>query len=377
MKKILYISGTRADYGLMKKTLIAIDSNKDLDLEIVVTGMHLMKEFGKTVSEIQKDNFKIHKIATTFKSDDRLSMAKFLSEFMLALTKKIKKIKPDIIFVLGDRAEMLGAASVGMYAGIPVAHVQGGDVSSTVDDIARHTITKLSQIHFPATKQSAKRVISMGEDLKTVFVCGSPGIEDIDKDLFSKKYIVSKYGLDSKKPYLVMIQHPVSVEEKDAGKQVLNTLNAIKNNNLQAILVFPNADAGGRNMIKVINSFNSDLIKSFKSIPRKDFLSLMKYSAAMIGNSSSGIIESASFQIPVINIGTRQKGRERGNNVIDTSYSTASISSALNKCLYDKKFKQKVKLSKNPYALGKTSKIIVQKLLKTKLDDKLLQKRLK
>lgn len=376
MRHIVYISGTRADYGLMRHTLLAIEKNPNLKLSVVATGMHLMFEFGKTIKEIKKDGFKVHKVEATYKKDDKASMAEFIGRFSLKLTQLFKKIKPDIILLLGDRAEMLAGAVVGTYFGIPVAHIHGGDVSSTVDESARHAITKLANIHFPATKGSANRILKMGENEKYIYVVGAPGLDEINTKSFSKIYLKKKFGLDLTNPLLVVVQHPVSQEVKEAEMQMSKTMEAVKSLNLQTLVIYPNADAGWRRMIRTIEKYRKNpLVKIFKNINHKEFLSLMRYTSVMIGNSSSGIIEAPSFKLPAVNIGTRQEGRERSTNVIDVVYNKKEIKKAIRKALYDKNFREKVKKCKNPYGDGKAGIRIANILSKIKIDKKLLQKK--
>jgi UDP-hydrolysing UDP-N-acetyl-D-glucosamine 2-epimerase len=378
MKKILYISGTRADYGLMRETLLAIRRHPKLKVEIVATGMHLMPEFGNTIDEVRKDNFKIHRIEAVYKRDNKESMANFIGEFVLKLTKAVKQIKPDIILVLGDRAEMVAGAIVGAYLTIPVAHIGGGDVTSTVDEIARHAITKLSHIHLVATKKVRERIIKMGEDPWRVYRVGAPGLDSIvNEKLFSKKEIAKKYKLNLREPILLFLQHPVSIEIEDAAWQMKQTMEAIKELGYQTIVIYPNADAGGRKMIKVIEKYRKyPFIQIYKNIPHKDFLSLMTVANVMVGNSSSGIVEAPSFSLPVVNIGIRQQGREKAANVIDTKPALKEIIKAIRKALYDEKFKEKVKKCKNPYGDGKASARIAKILNLIKIDKKLLQKKI-
>ena len=375
-RKILYITGTRADYGLMKSVLREIENHPKLELEVIATGMHLMPEFGMTINEIKKDGFKIHEIAATYEQDNKQSMANFVGKFIQLLTDKVKKIKPDIIMVLGDRGEMLAGAIVGTYLTIPVAHMHGGDISSTVDEIVRHAITKLAHIHFPATEKSAERIIKMGEDPSNVFVVGAPGLDIIlNENLIEPTKLSEKYNLDLSEPILLVIQHPVTTEVEDAPTQIRETLEAISELRYQTILIYPNADAGGRNMIKVIKEYEKyPFIKIFKNIPYKEYLSLMNIVGVMVGNSSSGIIEAPSFGLPVVNIGTRQEGRQRAENVIDVDYDKEEIKAAIKKALYDEDFKEKVKNCKNPYGDGKAGVRIADILSKIKIDKRLLQK---
>ncbi len=378
MRKILYISGTRADYGLMRETLFVIRNHPGLRVEIASTGMHLMSEFGMSVKEIEKDGFIIHKIKAIYEEDNKESMANFIGRFIQLLTKKLRTIKPDVILLLGDRGEMLAGAIVGTYLTIPIAHIHGGDVSSTVDEQARHAITKLSHIHFTATTKAKERILKMGEEPWRVFTTGAPGLDSILKEnLFSKKTIEKKYNLESSKPTLLVIQHPVTEEVKEAGKQLGETMEAVREMGYQTIVIYPNADAGGRKMIKVIEEYRKyPFIQIYKNLSHKVYLSLMKIASVMIGNSSSGIIETPSFHLPVVNIGTRQKGRERAGNVIDVDYRKDQIKKAIKKAIYDKMFRESLKKCKNPYGDGKAGIRIANILSKIKIDDKLLQKRI-
>ncbi len=377
-RKILYISGTRADYGLIRETLFCLRKHPKLSVEIIVTGMHLMPEFGETVKEIEADRFKIYPVKTIYERDDRRATVKFIGKFILGLMEKIQKIKPDIIFIQGDRAEMLGAAVVGMYLGIPVAHSHGGEVTSTVDEVARHATTKLSHLHFVSTKKSAARIIKMGENSWRVFIVGAPGLDVILKEkLILPSQIAKKYKLDLSKPLLLVLQHPITTEIENSAKQIKETMEAIRESGFETVVIYPSADPGARKMIKVIEEYKKyRFIKIYKNIPHKDYLSLMRIASVLIGNSSSGIIEAPSFKLPVINIGERQKGRERADNIIDVGYDKEQIKKGIKEAISDKNFKEKVKKCQNPYGDGKTGPRIAKILSKIPINKKLLEKKI-
>ena len=376
-RKIVYISGTRADYGLMQSTLMEIGRRNDLELEIIATGMHMMDEFGHTVDLIERDGFIVHKVNEIYQADRKGSMARFVGGFIQSLTKIIELIRPNIILLLGDRGEMLAGAVVGAYLSISVAHLHGGETSSTVDDLVRNAITKLAQIHLPATTKSAERLMSIGEDPARIYVVGAPGLDAILNDIpADPEYLAKKYGLDLNAPLLLVIQHPVTLEAEFAAEQIMETMQAIYDLKYQTIIIYPNADAGGRKMIEVIqNCSHQPYIKTFKSIPRGDYLGLMRIAGVIIGNSSSAIIEAPSFLLPAINIGTRQMGRERGDNVIDVNYSRNEIKSAIFKALHDDEFRKMIRKSKNPYGDGKSGKRIADILEKISINEDMLQKR--
>lgn len=368
LKKVLYITGTRADYGLMHEALKLLDEDASIQLDVVACGMHMMHEFGYSIDEIRRENFNLHVIDQTFKKDDESSMSTFIGNLIVDLTDLMGKIKPDIILLLGDRGEMLAGAIVGNYLQIPVAHIHGGDVSSTVDDSARHAITKLANIHFPATELSASRIAQMGENPENIHVVGAPGLDsilniDIDEEDLKNRYNISK-------DFVLVLQHPVSLEIGDAAFQISQTLDAVAATDYQVIVIYPNADAGGRAMIDNINEYG---VQAYKNIPHDDFIGLLSIASALIGNSSSGIIESSSFRLPVINIGTRQSGRQKAENVIDVGYDSKEILNALD---YIKSDEYIAKLEKciNPYGDGRTSQRICKILKDTDINDNILNK---
>jgi len=377
-RRILYISGSRADYGLMRSVLSAIHLHPAMELHIAVTGMHLMPEFGNTHQEIKKDGFSCHGINATYHEDTRESMALYVGQFTQCFVPLVKELEPDFILVLGDRGEMLGGAIVGTYLGIPVVHIHGGEVTSTVDEFSRHAITKLSHIHFPATAESAQRIIRMGEDPRHVFVTGAPGLDQIKIVLSeSPKDIIDRFHIDPAAPVVIVLQHPVPLEQGDPAFQMDQTMKAISHLDAQVFVIYPNADSGGRGMIEVIKNYETyPHIRTFPSLDHQDFLNLLKISSVLVGNSSSGIIEAPSFGVPAINVGSRQNGRQRGENIIDTGYDYKEIAQSIDRALNDTDFKRKVKTAKNPYGDGNSSLKIVEILDSLKITPDLLQKRM-
>ncbi len=377
MRKILYISGTRADYGVMRSVLQNINQHPELELEIVATGMHLMPEFGFTINEVRGDGFKVYELNAIYEEDYKGSMANFIGKFIQLLSKKIYEINPDIILLMGDRGEMLAGAIVGAYLTLPVVHLHGGEITSTVDEFVRHAITKLAHIHLPATELSAKRIIKMGEERWRVNVVGAPGLDSIfNEKLLTKEEICERLDLNSQKPIFLVIQHPVTMDIEEAKEQMKETMEAIKELKQQTVVIYPNADAGGRRMIKIIEQYRGyPFIKIYKNLTHRVYISLMKNADVMIGNSSSGIVEAPSLKLSVVNIGERQEGRERANNVFDVEPDRDKILKAIKKAM-SKRFKEKIKKCKNPYGNGKTGPIVSDILAKIKIDKKLLHKKL-
>jgi GDP/UDP-N,N'-diacetylbacillosamine 2-epimerase (hydrolysing) len=379
MRKIGVVTGTRAEYGIFKSVLQEIEARKDLKLSLIVIGMHLSPEFGYTVKEIEEDGFEIEaKIDVLHAEDTKASMAKSIGESVSKIAETLEELKPDVLLVLGDRSEMLAGAVAATYMGIPIGHIHGGEVSGNVDEPVRHAITKLAHLHFPATKEGAERILKMGEEPWRVHVVGAPSLDLIvNKKMPEPKAIADKYRLDLSKPILLVLQHPVVAEADEAASQIRKTLEAVKKLKQQTVLIYPNADAGGRRMIEVIKKYeDTGFLKTFKSVPHEDYLGLMRLAKVMIGNSSSGIIEAPSFGLPVVNIGGRQEGRQRAGNVIDVGYDTREIVAAVKKALQDKDFRKKVSSCENPYGDGKAGKRIVKVLSKVELGKKLLEKRM-
>jgi len=377
-RKICVVSGSRAEYGLLKPVISAIAQSRDLGLILFVTGSHLSREFGRTVHLIKKDGFRIDKeIEMTPEGDGGEFMSLAIAKGIAGITAALKGEKPDIVLILGDRIEALATAIAAAYLNITIAHIHGGDRSKAgLDESARHAITKLAHIHFAATKRSRDRIIRMGENSQNVFLVGAPGLDSIvTRPLLSREELAEKYNFDARKPFLMLVQHPVTTQTSEAAKQIRETLAAIKRFRLTTFVIYPNSDAGGRRMIKEIEKErNSAFLKIFKNLPRELYLSLLKHAVALVGNSSSGIIEAASFKTPVVNIGIRQEGRQRSTNVIDVMHDKNAIIGAIEKALYDKKFKGKLKHCKNPYGDGRATERIVKVLSKIKINKELLQK---
>jgi GDP/UDP-N,N'-diacetylbacillosamine 2-epimerase (hydrolysing) len=378
-KKIAYVSGTRADFGLMISVLNKINKSKKLKLKMYATGMHLMPEFGETIKEVKKQFPDVIPIKAVFKTDDRIGIAKFITEFTTKLTSIFIKDRPDLVLVLGDRPEALCIGLVCLYLDIPVGHIHGGDVTLTIDGIARHVITKLSSIHFPATKGAVERIKKMGEESWRVHQVGAPGIDIIKnfklpdrKELFKKLDI--PYFQDK---FILFIQHPYYESGNNIEQQITESLEAIKSFRIPVVTVYPNADPGGRKMIKIIDQERKNsLFHIFPNVEHEYFLALEKEAGVMVGNSSSAVIEAGSFKTPVVNIGLREYDREKGANVINTPHKRSEITKAIRKSLYDQHYLADIKKTKNPWGDGKASDRIVKILEDLQIDEKLLIKKI-
>jgi len=356
MRKICYLTGTRADFGLMTKILKAIDNDSSWQLILLVTGMHLMKEFGQTIKEVKKLFSITEVIEATYKEDNRLSMARFVATCLKKTVEVLKEAKPDVVLILGDRGEALAMAAAAAYLTIPIVHIHGGDLTRTVDDKARHAISMLADWHLAGPKESRKRLISIRIKPEKVVTVGAPGLDEIRT--LPKRL---------KKDLIVVLLHPEE-KENQAAKQMKIVLRAVISFGLPVKVIYPNADAGGRAMIKVIFQFINQypqLIESFKNLKREDYLKLLQQAKVMVSNSSSGLVESPSLRLPVVNVGSRQKGRLQAKNIISVDYQEKQIKKAVTKALFDKIFINSLKNIKNPYGDGKTAARVLSFLNKT------------
>jgi UDP-N-acetylglucosamine 2-epimerase (non-hydrolysing)/GDP/UDP-N,N'-diacetylbacillosamine 2-epimerase (hydrolysing) len=300
-------------------------------------------------------------------------MAKSVANFLSGYVDVFAKCRPDLLFLLGDRGEMLAAAVAALYLNLPVVHYHGGDISGSIDDSARHAITKLSHVHLASNQASAKRIRMLGENPKNIYVVGTTVSDNIRGLTLGKKYLENKYGVSFDRPLIMVIQHSVPTEEAHAARQMSETLKAVVKFRSQTIIIYPNSDTGSNSMIKVIDQYRKhDFVRVYENIPPQDYLSLLMNSSALVGNSSSGMVEAPFFGLPVINLGNRQHGRTRGGNVIDVPHNSRAIYQALKKALM-----AMTRHNYNPYrGHGKVASKIVQILSTLKLEADLLNKQI-
>ena len=365
MRKILVVIERRADYSRYRTILKKMKEDPFFKIHIVVTGICLLKNHGSDIENIKNDGFIINKKISMFKenSDDSgAEMVRSMSRFMFEITNELEKVKPDIVLSGFDIGANFAVTVAAAHMNIPIAHIQGGEITGSIDESLRHAMSKFAHIHFPATELSKKRLIRMGENPKNIYVVGCPSIDAlINTPNISKNELEKEFGVDFSQPVILMIQHPVTTENTSSQKQINETLEALKKLNAQTIIIFPNNDAGYSSIIKKIKSSN---FKYYPTLSLDQYVNLLKNVSVLIGNSSSGIHEAATCKLPVINIGTRQQGREKTKNVIDVPYERSKIYSALNKALYNKSFRSSLKTLVNPYGEGKTAEKII-KVLKT------------
>jgi len=363
-RKVCIFTGTRAEYGLLKPLMDEIKSDPDLELQIVASCMHLSPEFGLTYQEIEKDGFNIdEKVEMLLSSDTPSGIVKSMGLGMIGYTDALNRLKPDITVVLGDRFEALAFAIASFVNRIPIAHLYGGEITEgAIDDAFRHSITKLSYLHFTSTEEYRKRVIQLGEEPERVFNVGALGIDNIKKmKLLNKDEIESELGIKFKSKNLLITYHPVTLKKDESEKEFKTLLNILREmEDTLFIFTKPNADTEGRKIIKLIEEFvkeNNHKAISFTSLGQLNYLSIMQYVDAVVGNSSSGIIEAPSLKVPTINIGDRQKGRIRAKSVIDCKGTEEDIKKAFD-AICDKKFKETLKKISNPYGDGNSARKI-------------------
>lgn len=348
MRKIAVVTANRADYSRVKSVLSAIKKRPDLELQLIVAGSHLLDHYGFTVKEIEKDGFPIAaRIPMELHGSDPVSMAKSVGLGVLEFATCFNNLKPDIVIALVDRYENFATAIAAATMNIPTAHIQGGEVTGTIDESLRHAMTKLSHIHFPATPQAKERIMKMGEDPKYVFDVGCPATDALlESPAMSAEEI--KQGVkalfkdpqadfDPGKPYMMVIQHPVTTEYGSGIDQVRETLEGIRGLGMQVFMLWPNIDAGSGDVSRGIRLFRlanpNERFVILGHVPHNLFVNLLRNAKCLVGNSSSGIRESCYFGLPTVNIGTRQKGREHGKNVMHAGYNKEEIRNAVLKQL--------------------------------------------
>ncbi len=391
-KKIVAIyTGNRAEYGLQYPIIKAISKHPDLEYRLIVSGAHLQNNFGKTKKEIENDGFKIHsEVKLDMPDDNLISTATAIGSGILRLSQVLKKMKPDIFVVYADRFEGFSALITSTQMGIPTVHLEGGDITEggALDDMVRHSMTKLAHIHFTTNDDAKKRIIKMGEEPWRVKTVGFPTIDLIeDKYYATPAALVKKYGISLDKPIVLFTQHSIPTEIEDTLKQIRPSIKActvLAQKGFQVILTYPNNDAGGQRIIKELEKLKKKNLPNIFVIPslgRYNYHGVLNLcgnvtGGACVGNSSSGIKETPPLKCAFINIGRRQQGRLRAKNVIDVGYNTNQIVTAVEKSTYDKKFIRQCQTCKNPYGEGKSGKKVADFLAKLKIDLKLIQKKM-
>lgn len=377
MRKIAVVTVGRSDYGIYLSLLRKLQVEPSVSLQLIVSGMHLSPEFGRTVTFIEADGFSVaERVEMLVSSDTPEAIAKSMGLGTIGFAQAYARLEPNLVVVLGDRFEMHAAAVATVPFTLPLAHIHGGELTSgAIDDAFRHSITKLSHLHFVATDEYRRRVVQMGEDPTRVIVCGAPNLDRLrEHKWLSTAELSEHYAIRLDRPPLLVTYHPVTREFERAEWQINELLAALDTTGMPVIFTLPNADTSGRAVARAIRNFvanheQAQMVENFGD----GYFSMMRHAAAMVGNSSSGVIEAASFELPVINIGTRQNGRTRARNVIDCGYRRDEIGEAIRRGLSDD-FRNTLRGITNPNGDGHAAERILQVLRTVELDQSLLTK---
>lgn len=363
LKEIAVITATRAEYGLLKPVILALQASPAFRVSVLVTGAHLSETFGYTVREIEQDQIPIAaRIPILSDSDSPRGVSQTMSNALLGFSAYFEAHRPDAVMVLGDRYEILAVCCAAMNARIPILHLHGGETTQgAIDEAIRHSITKMSFLHFTSNAQHRKRVIQLGEQPDRVFDVGAPGVENaLHLPLLTREALAQSIGFPLKRSYAIVTFHPVTLENASPEQQLSELFAAMDTFDLDYIITKSNADAGGQAINRAIDAYAKmrSNVAAFDSLGLVRYLSAVKYSAAVIGNSSSGIIEAPSFGVPTVNIGDRQKGRMQAQSIIQCEPEKADICRAMTLAL-SKPFREKAAHARNPYGDGNTSQKIV------------------
>jgi UDP-hydrolysing UDP-N-acetyl-D-glucosamine 2-epimerase len=377
-RTIAVVTTSRADYSHLYWPMHDLAAHPDVDLKVIVLGSHLSPEFGYTAREIERDGFAIHgRVECLLSSDTDVGMAKTIGLATLSLADMLGSLRPDLLLLIADRYEMLAPISVALALRIPVAHIEGGEISEgAIDDAVRNAMTKMSHIHFTSTEVARSRVIAMGEESWRVHRAGAPSIDHLVRNrLYPRAELEQRLELDLGVPSIVVAYHPVTLLRNTLG-EVDELFVALREIEGQMIFCYPNVDAGSRALIDRSQAFLASRGNGriFTNLPALDYWSLLRNADLMIGNSSSGIMETGSFALPTVNVGMRQQGRERGRNIVDAEPNSTSILSAVQRAR-SAEFRASLRGMVNPYGEGTASQKIVDVLTSVPLTQELLLKR--
>jgi len=371
MKRVAVITGSRAEYGIMKPLMQSLKDDQGIDFQLIVTGSHLVHVLGRTIDQIKADGFEVSKeVDLRLEGDSQIEIATAMGRAVAGIADAYNELKPDLIILLGDRYEIFAAASAAVPLRIPVAHLHGGEVThGAIDDAFRHAITKLSHLHFCSTETYRDRIIQMGEDPECVFCVGAPGLDGIASiPRMSKDEFCAELGIDPSKRLVALTYHPETLSSLSPEEQMNRLLVVIqKRDDVHFVCTGSNADPGGQTMTRLLEEFAKqypDRAIYRASLGGKRYFSLLEHAECMIGNSSSGIIESSSFCLPVVNIGDRQGGRVRANNVIDVPCEEGAIQDGLEQAL-SSAFQSALAGMVNPYGDGRATERILETLRST------------
>ena len=375
MRKILVVTGSRGEWGYIRPILRRIEAHAQLEYALVVTNMHLLPEFGSSLREIVNDGFRVdQKILMALDGYTNSSMAKSLGIFLSSFVDTIERVQPQIILLAGDRGEQLMAAIAGAHCNIPVAHIQAGEISGNIDGLTRHAIARYAHIHFAASQDAADRLLRSGEEPDRIHNVGAPQLDELlGEDYAQPQAVADQLRFSLAKPILMMLQHPVTEQVRSAEEQIELTLSALADLKHQTVIIYPNNDAGSSSVRTKIDAYRGPWLRVERNVSRRFFSGLLRTASAIVGNSSSGLLEAPSFALPCVNIGRRQKGRLQCANVINVEHNKTQIMEAVQRAI-SPQFRKSIAGVTNPNGNGHASKRIVEILAGCALDEQMVMK---
>lgn len=380
-RRVFFLTGIRSEYDILAPIIAAVDATPAMQAEVIVTGAHLCPEFGLSVRQIEADGFRIvDRIESLSPSDTLKGRVEGVGRQFLGLANLFERESPDFLAVMGDREESLTGATTAAYFRVPLIHIGGGDHADdgNVDNLIRHAVTKLAHLHMTASELSSARVRALGEEAWRIHTVGAPGLDRLlSTPRIEKQELMRRLGLNwDGRGYVIVLYHPTIVDFDDASRNMRMILNTLAEAGLPMVVLYPNTDPGNAKVIEEITKFCASRTdaSAFRYLTREVFVNLLRNAKALIGNSSAGILEAPSLNLPVINIGLRQTGREHSNNVIFVDYDIAQIQSAIRTAVFDNSFRTAIRDAENPYGDGKAGSRIAKILQATEVNDRLLKK---
>ena len=373
-RKIAVVTVSRAEYGILKSLLCKIKEDPDMELQLIVTGSHLMKDMGNTVQDIIDDGFSIAaRVNMDLTSDSPQNIAEAMGTIVQEMSMVLMKLQPDLLVLISDRFETLAAAVAASPFTIPIAHIAGGVVTEgAIDDKMRHAVTKLSHLHFAVDEEGVRNLHRMGEEKWRVVLTGSMAVDHLNSSaVLSRETLANILGVDISEGVILFVYHPVTLEYQNTATQINNALEAVLSFDLPVIALYPNQDTSRSVIVEALEkaAVDNPQLRLVKHLKREVYTSLLKNCTALVGNSSSGLLEAPTFQTAVVNIGNRQKGRARADNVINCGYSTEEIKNAITKVLYGKEFTLLLKKVKNPFGNGNAADLIYKRIVDVDLQN--------
>lgn len=378
MLRLLFITGSRGEWGYIRPILRKVREAKNVSYSICATNMHLLPSYGLSLNEIEADGFKVdHKIYMSFDGYNHTTQIKSLGAFLSSMADILASNRPDWIVLAGDRGEQLMGAIAGAFCYIPVAHIQAGELSGNIDGMTRHAIGKYAHLHLASNADAADRLIRLGEEAFRVHNVGAPQVDELVQGMATAASVLNeRHGLSVDNPFILVVQHPVTEQFEQAQAQIDVTMTALREFDMPKIVMLPNNDAGSLMIREGIDRHRHGEFHVFANVKREDYLGLMRLAACMVGNSSSGLLEAPTFELPVVNLGRRQAGRLQGRNVINAEFEKEAIVAAIRHATSPEFRDQLRGACPNPYGDGRAAERILDLLIETEITERIVVKNL-